>query len=226
MSSLKHRWKLLIGVTLVATLGAALGVGVASAAFTDTAGSPFATEIDNIANAGCASGFPDGSYRPTEPVNRQQMAAFINRCAGRVAHANGTTVTLNAAGGFTDLVTTTITPGGITGATTNFLDLHGSAHAATSDDGDCPCDMELRIVTDSGTCAVSSTRATDLVGAGDDSAARTTFAVGHGCAVSAGVPVTVKLQARYVDSNVSGVVALGELTAVSAPFAGDGDNTL
>ncbi len=48
--------------------------------FTDvTTSHPFCGEIDWLVDNGIAAGFPDGSYRPTDPVTRQAMAAFIFR---------------------------------------------------------------------------------------------------------------------------------------------------
>lgn len=48
--------------------------------FTDVpAGSQFWTEIEWLASQGIAQGWPDGSYRPLEPVARDAMAAFIFR---------------------------------------------------------------------------------------------------------------------------------------------------
>jgi hypothetical protein len=79
-------------LAITAVLGLILGgvvAGVIPAGanhqFPDLAtSSPFHEAVDNFANAGCATGFPDGNYRPTEPVNRQQVARMINACGGRV----------------------------------------------------------------------------------------------------------------------------------------------
>jgi hypothetical protein len=225
-------------VVLIVTgfTGAAL-----AARFSDSASSPFTTEIDNIAQAGCASGFPDGTYRPTQPVNRQQMAAFINRCGGRIAHTTGSTVTTSSSGAFQDIAEVTITPGGLAGPspcadatclgpTTNVVRFRASAHAATTDEGDCPCDLELRIVTDIPSplfnCTLP-TRAGDLLGSGgDDGRARAASSVGGACLAPAGEPVHAKLQARYTDGNVASVSFVGEITATSAPFGPTGGGTL
>lgn len=40
---------------------------------------PFCTEIAWLADAGVAEGFPDGSFRPSAPVDRQSVAAFLHR---------------------------------------------------------------------------------------------------------------------------------------------------
>ncbi|CAN5644188.1 hypothetical protein BH20ACT2_BH20ACT2_24400 [soil metagenome] len=47
--------------------------------FSDAAGSVHAPSIRAVAAAGVAGGFPDGTYRPGEPVTRAQMASFLSR---------------------------------------------------------------------------------------------------------------------------------------------------
>ena len=50
------------------------------ARFSDVPGFFWAyAEIEACASAGIVHGYPDGSYHPTEPVNRAQMAVFISR---------------------------------------------------------------------------------------------------------------------------------------------------
>ena len=45
--------------------------------FNDTADNVHAANIDKVAAAGIASGFPDGGFHPNESVSRGQMATFI-----------------------------------------------------------------------------------------------------------------------------------------------------
>ncbi|GAA1751958.1 5'-nucleotidase C-terminal domain-containing protein [Aeromicrobium alkaliterrae] len=47
--------------------------------FTDVAGNTFATEIAWLVEAGITTGYADGSFRPSQPVLREQMAAFLYR---------------------------------------------------------------------------------------------------------------------------------------------------
>jgi endo-1,4-beta-xylanase len=56
-------------------------------AFTDVPVShPFCGEIAAVADAEIVAGFPDGSYRPGNPVTREAMAAFMYRLAdGHIA---------------------------------------------------------------------------------------------------------------------------------------------
>ena len=50
--------------------------------FRDTIGNTFAYEIAWLATSGITTGYSDGTYRPAQPVLREQMAAFIFRAFG------------------------------------------------------------------------------------------------------------------------------------------------
>ena len=55
----------------------------ASQTFPDVAPGYWAfQEIEALAASGITSGFPDGTFRPTEPVTRAQMATFLARALG------------------------------------------------------------------------------------------------------------------------------------------------
>lgn len=45
-------------------------------------GHPFYHEIEALARSGITAGWPDGTFRPNEPVTRQAMAAFLARALG------------------------------------------------------------------------------------------------------------------------------------------------
>ena len=47
--------------------------------FSDVAGSVHTDSIGAVAQAGITTGFPDGTFRPDEPVSREQMATFLIR---------------------------------------------------------------------------------------------------------------------------------------------------
>jgi hypothetical protein len=54
-----------------------------SATFPDVSASFWAfQEIEALAASGITTGFPDGTFRPTAPVTRAQMAAFLARALG------------------------------------------------------------------------------------------------------------------------------------------------
>ncbi|GAA3400807.1 hypothetical protein GCM10011577_11020 [Pseudarthrobacter polychromogenes] len=58
--------------------------------FTDNpATAQFAEDIAWMSCFGISTGFPDGTYRPTEPVRRDAMAAFLKRWSEKAVHASG-----------------------------------------------------------------------------------------------------------------------------------------
>lgn len=61
----------------------AISPAPATASFWDVPrGAPFFREIEALARSGITTGYSDGSYRPTLPVTRQAMAAFLSRALG------------------------------------------------------------------------------------------------------------------------------------------------
>jgi hypothetical protein len=71
-------------VVIVAVTGLALSsTAFATHDFPDVPDSnPFHDDISWLADAGITTGFPDGTYRPGDPVTRGSMAAFMRRLAG------------------------------------------------------------------------------------------------------------------------------------------------
>ncbi|MEO6351068.1 MAG: S-layer homology domain-containing protein [Candidatus Limnocylindrales bacterium] len=73
----------------LAILGIALalllpGIALASHRFSDVPDSnAFHNDIDWLADYGITTGFPDGTYRPGQPVARQAMAAFMHRLSNQ-----------------------------------------------------------------------------------------------------------------------------------------------
>ncbi len=73
---------LVLSLALVSVLAATVGA-LAADRFSDVpSGHPFQDEIGWMADSGISEGFPDGTFRPTSPVTRQAMAAFLQRLAG------------------------------------------------------------------------------------------------------------------------------------------------
>lgn len=72
---------LLVGMLLLAVPGVAL----ASHQFSDVPTSHrFHDDIDWLADYGIAAGYGDGTYRPTQAVTRQAMAAFLHRLSNEI----------------------------------------------------------------------------------------------------------------------------------------------
>jgi hypothetical protein len=216
-------------VSVVAVGAAALGVGVASA-FTDTASSPFATEIDNIANAGIATGFPDDTYRPRDAVNRQQMAAFFNRGGGRVGQSDnqsGATV-VNSGTALPANVVSGQMAAGATGAGTNgyVLWMLNANVTPTNVTTDCPCRVRLEIVT---TPACSETTMPETVTV--DASASSTFpqalSMNQVCSIAGDSIQTATVRVAFFsdDGGTNPSVRIdAQLTGLYVPFGPAGTN--
>jgi hypothetical protein len=88
-----------------------------------------AAAIDAAAGVGLAGGFDDGTYRPGDPVTRQQMASFLARALAVTSEATGT---------FTDVRTENVHRPAI-----EALSARGIT-AGCGDDRYCPADPVLR----------------------------------------------------------------------------------
>jgi hypothetical protein len=72
-------------LTVMAVLAAGIGgVAYASDTFPDVPNGGFHDQIDAIVNAGCATGFNDGTFRPTDGTKRGQFAFWMNNCGSRI----------------------------------------------------------------------------------------------------------------------------------------------
>lgn len=134
---------------VIATL-VALGPSVVAAGegrFTDvSAGHPFSAEIERVAEAGVAAGFPDGTFRPSEPVTRQAMAAFLTRAGSAGAMTEDTVVSFPAlpfGGQPAELQELTVDVPGSPG-THQLLQVMGSVVLDAAGLG-CPCEGLLRV---------------------------------------------------------------------------------
>ncbi|MEG9225440.1 S-layer homology domain-containing protein [Aeromicrobium sp. Sec7.5] len=63
-------------------IGNTLGDVNEDGTFFDTIGNTFEYEIAWLATSGITTGYPDGNFRPSAPVLREQMAAFLFRLSG------------------------------------------------------------------------------------------------------------------------------------------------
>jgi len=55
------------------------GLGLALAGFSDLPAGPVAERVERVVQAGWMQGYPDGTFRGTEPVNRYQLVATLGR---------------------------------------------------------------------------------------------------------------------------------------------------
>ena len=84
MSHRRVHWTAAVVGLVAGLLGVTVGAAVASHQFDDVGNaSAFHDAISNVNDAGCVSGFPDDTFRPTENVKRQQAAYWLDACLGR-----------------------------------------------------------------------------------------------------------------------------------------------
>jgi S-layer homology domain len=223
------------GVTAAVVMSAgALFISLTGAAragggdlFDDIAGSPFRTEINRIARAGCAAGFADGSFRGRDSVTRQQFAFWTNNCGARVAADGNSGVAI----GPTDTAITSVqlqagaTDSGL--ADGGFVMVTGSIDARVNTEGglaDCPCDVQAWV--EDGTTSSGFRTATIGNVANDDGGSSVSLTVTDVFPIGPEQTKEFTLTAQYIDSSELTIFGSGDLTAVYVPFGADGDRAL
>jgi hypothetical protein len=84
---------------VAASLLTSLVVGGATLAYANHQWSDVPTEnafhddVGAFTEAGCGTGYPDGTFRPTQPVLRQQAARFLRACGTRIANEDDDALT-------------------------------------------------------------------------------------------------------------------------------------
>jgi hypothetical protein len=226
---------LLAALAAVALLTSTVTVALALN-FSDTAGSPFLDEIDKITDAGCASGFPDGTFRPQDQVKRQQFAFWLNNCGGRVAFAEASN-TLTFANTENVALTDTITTGGASGSgQTQFLRVTGTAEVGGTTQSfddfcvsliECNIDVELHVNAPANPSGeVVSHQASWVTGASNPNE-MATITVDAVVQVPTDTAITYSLRVQGTNLEASqGKVIDRTLTAVAIPFGAQGGNTL
>ncbi len=127
-------------IATVALVVSATGA-VASHNFSDVSNAhPFHDEISAIADAGITTGFPDGTFRPTEPVTRQAMAAFMTRGLGRLRTTYGSE---DLPGSGTKVVASDTLHSGATGSGAGQGVALIIVDLLATEPGSCPCEVEM-----------------------------------------------------------------------------------
>jgi len=75
----RHRTLTVVAVAAVASLFGMTAAWAYTPAFNDNAGTPFEDEINWLGWTGISEGYPDGSFRPTQNISRQGLAAWMQR---------------------------------------------------------------------------------------------------------------------------------------------------
>jgi S-layer homology domain len=209
---------------VVSLSGTALG-GVPDL-FSDIATSPFRTEINRIGRAGCASGFPDGTFHPRDAVNRQQFAFWTNNCGGRTgSDFDATTVPNNASNQvLTELALTAGATDQGGNATPRFVLVWGNVVVSTTTLAGCPCRLTASILNPEGN--VSSTPAqTTLHGPLDHSlSVATTLPVMGLFTIQPGATEHFQLRMSNPDPDGPTMSVSGDIAAIYVPFGADGDS--
>lgn len=135
---------------------AAAGAGIVQIQFFDDVppAHVFFDEIQQVAAACIAEGYPDGTFRPNDGVNRGAMAAFLSRSGGRVGSSGqvgGATPSVGTPAAMTMTPWTTLASGSIVlppgGCTrTVKLDGHTSVYMNNTVANSChavPCNVEV-----------------------------------------------------------------------------------
>lgn len=219
-------WAGMIGVVVVtAAVVSTATVAVATHTFPDVSdNSPFHTEVGNIVGAGIATGFPDNTFRPKDPVNRQQFAAWMNRGGGRVEWDSGTALNLTNNAPQT-VASITIEAGAADGSSGHgYVLLTATLDVLTTDADSCPCRVTSEIVRTNDAVAGPTRFATIPGDMEDQFGGAATLASQWLVQIEAGQTRTFDLKARFIDADLPGATAGGELSAVYVPFRGDGGN--
>jgi hypothetical protein len=147
----------------IAALMLALPVAVsATHIFSDVPTSSFFhNPVSRLFGARLTGGCGGGKFCPNAGVTRGEIAAFLNRGLGRAAHDFGATDggdwanILESGDGFVSIADLSI--GGATGGTAHVL-ATGSMSAFTDENGVCPCDLRMALISEVGEMsAVTST---------------------------------------------------------------------
>lgn len=221
-------------VALAASLAGGLVATAAGAAFDDVnENGPFAEHIANVQEAGIATGFPDGTFRPTNPINRQQAATWIDRAASRTALDFADQADEHAPvspGDPTRELATIEMSSPAAGDGGGWVTLEGYFAAATQapTGAGCPCAFDAVVVDGSGDDVALGV----LTVPGPESDDERTSAGPVGMTpisgivwLPAGTTETYTLRVTLVDSDVGTVFIAGTLSGQYAPMA-DGEPTV
>ena len=218
-------------IAVISSLVGGLVASAAGASFSDVPNEgKFAEHITNVQEAGIASGFGDGTFRPTNPLNRQQAAAWIDRAAGRTAldfaDQPSEYAPVNPGDPTRELATIEMTSPAI-GDGGGWVTLDGYVAAATQNATGlgCPCAFDVKVVDGNGNdVAIGGLTAPGLTSDDERTAAGPAgIAPVQGVVwLPAGETQTYTLVITLVDSDVGNVFVAGTLSGQYAPMA-EGD---
>ena len=105
----------------------------------------FHEDVDAFTQAGCGEGYPDGTFRPTQPVLRQQAARFLRACGVRMAREDDEAPTSLPQDGSTVHLGIEPMNAGALGEGSGFVLAVATVEVSTTDTtaGDFPCAVSL-----------------------------------------------------------------------------------
>jgi len=149
-AGLKDQVRNCTAIALAVGIGV-VGANAASAGFDDIRPeSQFAESVTRVQQSGIATGFPDGTFRPTNPLNRQQAAAWLDRSMSRVGFdINGglpVGPTLDAEHPSAVISTLEMTSPAAAGGQGWVTVQGGVGGVAMDPDATCPCPIEVQVL--------------------------------------------------------------------------------
>jgi hypothetical protein len=128
-------------VVVLAVLASLTATAVANHISDVPNSNPFHDEIAQFVGAGCATGFPDGSFHPQDEVKRQQMARFVRNCGGRVQHDQGGVTLTSGSPNANDVAAVDLTTGAQGAGTEGYalIEVDVTLTSNASGDPNCPC---------------------------------------------------------------------------------------
>jgi hypothetical protein len=149
-TGLKDQIRTCTAIALAVGIGV-VGANAASAGFNDVPQeSQFAESVTRVQQAGIATGFGDGTFRPRDDINRQQAAAWLDRSMGRVGlDINGgepVGPTLNAGNPSAEVATLEMTSPAAAGGSGWVTIQGGVGGVALQPGATCPCPVAIEVL--------------------------------------------------------------------------------
>jgi hypothetical protein len=199
-------------------------------AFTDTGGSTYATEIDNVAGAGCAEGFANDKFKPKKSLERGEAAAWLNRCGGRVAYSEVEGVpTTTGATSAVDVTEVQIRAGAVGTGTGGFVMVSADLDATAVNQTACPCPIFALLDDGRSENDPDPTSPQIIPQSPGTPTSEANMSLNWVVPVEGGELLTITLRAVHVGDTPDPTAELlfqADLVALYVPFGPDGDNTL
>ncbi|HYF45821.1 MAG TPA: S-layer homology domain-containing protein [Acidimicrobiales bacterium] len=149
---LKTQIRTFVAIALAVAVGL-VTANAASAGFDDVPSEgAFAESITRVQEAGIATGFADGTFRPRADISRQQSAAWLDRSMGRVGlDINGglpVGPTLSSATPSAVVSTLEMTSPAAEGGSGWVTIQGGVGGVALAPEATCPCPLEVHVLDD------------------------------------------------------------------------------